>query len=103
VRVRYKRPGEGESILLEQPVGPRIERPSVDFNFAAAVAGFGMILRESEHRGMATAEEMLALARMGIGDDPDDHRAEFVRLIERYQVITGEREEGSDAWSGGRF
>jgi hypothetical protein len=40
---------------------------------------------------------------MGIGDDPDDHRAEFVRLIERYQVITGEREEGSDAWSGGRF
>ncbi|MEX1256864.1 MAG: von Willebrand factor type A domain-containing protein [Gemmatimonadota bacterium] len=100
VRVRYKLPGEDESSLLEHPVGPRVSRPSADFNFAAAVAGFGMILRDSEHRGSATSDQLLTLARNGLGEDRDGYRVEFVRVMERYQVIAGEREAGPDEPSG---
>jgi len=96
VRVRYKEPGEEESRLLEHPVGPRVDRVTDDFEFAAAVAAFGMILRESEHRGSATSDGVLAWARSGLGEDPDGYRAEFVRLVERYQVIVGERDQSSD-------
>jgi Ca-activated chloride channel family protein len=80
VKVRYKLPDGDTSRLLEHPVRDTRAAPSPDFSFAAAVAGFGMLLRDSEHRGTLTLDQVLALAGRSRGTDPDGYRAEFVRL-----------------------
>ena len=86
VQLRYKRPGEPTSRLVTRvayaPNGRREGGP--DFRFASAVAEFGMLLRGSVYRGEASVGQVLGLARGAIGDDPGGHRAEFVRLVERW-------------------
>ncbi len=82
VRLRYKQPDGNESRLIEQPVRDVLAEPSSDLRFAAAVAGFGMILRESEYCGDWTLSEVVRLARGAIGEDAQGYRAEFVRLVE---------------------
>lgn len=87
VKIRYKRPGSENSILMDLPVRGTATTPSRDFNFAAAVAGFGMLLRESEYRGNMNPDRVIELAGAGQGGDPDGHRAEFVRLVEIYRGL----------------
>jgi len=83
VRLRYKEPDGDQSRLIEQPLLAESDEPSTDLRFAAAVAGFGMILRESEYCGDDwTLADVLELARRSTGADPEGYRAEFVRLVE---------------------
>jgi Ca-activated chloride channel homolog len=96
VQLRYKEPDGTTSRLLTHPV--RVRRPSAepsgDFRFAAAVAAFGLVLRESEYRGTATLDQVLQLARGAEGRDPDGERAEFVRLVESARLLSGMESEG---------
>jgi Ca-activated chloride channel family protein len=87
VRVRYKRPRGDESRLLERVVGLEVRRPSADFRVAASVAGFGMLLRNSEHRGSITARQVLELAEPGLASDRRGERREFLELVRAYQVL----------------
>ncbi len=82
VKVRYKDPDGTKSKLLEQAVADRSGPPSVDFRFATAVAGFGMLLRDSKHAGDLTLGDVVGLAEKGKGDDPRGYRGEFIRLVE---------------------
>ena len=82
VKVRYKDPDGEKSKLLEQAVADRSGMPSTDFRFATAVAGFGMLLRDSEHAGAFTLDDVVSLAEEGKGDDPRGYRGEFLRLVE---------------------
>jgi Ca-activated chloride channel family protein len=83
VKLRYKAPDGEESRLIEQPALDSPDESSIDLRFAAAVAGFGMILRESEYCGADwTLADVLALARGSTGEDAEGYRAEFVRLVE---------------------
>ena len=82
VKVRYKDPEGTRSRLLQQPVADRPRSPSSDFRFATAVAGFGMLLRESEHAGNLTLNDVVRLAEKGKGNDPRGYRGEFIRLVE---------------------
>ena len=82
VKVRYKDPDGTTSKLLEQPVADRVRSPSTDFRFASAVAGFGMLLRDSPHAGDLTLNDVVHLAERGKGDDPRGYRGEFIRLVE---------------------
>lgn len=82
VKLRYKPPTGDVSRLLEVPVNTGSGRGSVDMRFAAAVAEFGMLLRESTHRGSATYGDVITLARGALGADEDGYRAEFVRMVE---------------------
>jgi Ca-activated chloride channel homolog len=99
VQLRYKEPAGARSRLLTHAVRVRepIGEPSGDFRFATAVAGFGLVLRTSEHRGTATLDQVLALARGAEGEDQDGERAEFVRLVESARLLQlaeiGERGE----------
>src|SRR5207247_1999355 len=64
VKVRYKRPDGDESRLMSQPVMAQAgEAPSVDFQFQAAVAEFGLLLRNSDFRGKADLGHVIAAAR----------------------------------------
>jgi Ca-activated chloride channel family protein len=85
VKVRYKEPEGSESKLLSFPVtdaDTEIASASRDFRFSAAVAGFGMLLKGSLHKGDATFAMVRKLADEARGDDPHGHRAEFVKLID---------------------
>ena len=82
VKVRYKDPDGSESRLLAHAVADRARSPSPSFRFAAAVAGFGMLLRDSPHSGGLTPDDVITLAERGRGDDPRGYRGEFIRLVE---------------------
>ena len=82
VKVRYKDPDGPKSKLLEHAVADDPESPSTDFRFATAVAGFGMLLRDSEHAGDFTLDNVIRLAEKARGDDPRGYRGEFIRLVE---------------------
>ncbi|HEX2188127.1 MAG TPA: von Willebrand factor type A domain-containing protein [Longimicrobiaceae bacterium] len=94
VKVRYKQPAGERSLLMQHPVVERPGPPARDLSFAAAVAGFGMLLRESEHAGKLTPQQVLALARAARGDDPEGYRAEFIRLVELYGELRRTRGAG---------
>jgi Ca-activated chloride channel homolog len=89
VQLRYKEPTGTTSRLLTHPVRSRdkLSEPTGDFRFASAVAAFGLVLRESEYRGTATLDQVIALARGSEGEDRDGERAEFVRLVESARSV----------------
>jgi Ca-activated chloride channel family protein len=89
-KLRYKQPEGDTSHLLAVPVvdpGTSLAQASADFKFAAAVAGFGMILRDSEHKGASTTQLILKLAREGTGRDASGYRGEFIKLVEQATAL----------------
>jgi Ca-activated chloride channel family protein len=83
VKLRYKEPAGEVSQKVEFPLtdsGAKFANASTDFKFAAAVASFGMILRESPHKGTATLADVVTWAESGNTDDAGGYRAEFVEL-----------------------
>ena len=54
-----------------------------DFQFATAVAAWGMLLRDSPHKGSVTFGQVLGWAENGLGDDAGGYRAEFIQLVRR--------------------
>ncbi len=85
VKIRYKQPDGKTSKLLSKPVvdaGQGLDRSSRDFRFSAAVAGFGMLLRGSEHGGDASIELVRDLARDAIGRDEHGDRRELLQLMD---------------------
>jgi Ca-activated chloride channel family protein len=91
VRVRYQDPRSGiDGELLTKAGAPvaSIDAASADLRFAAAVAGFGLVLRGSEHRGSATYASVAGLAEGAVGDDP--RRAELLALIGKAAALAGQ-------------
>ncbi len=84
VKVRYKEPDEDESKLLSYPVGQDkyTDTPSDNFVFAAAVAQYGMLLRDSEYVGSATYEYILRQLDSRDSLLSDDYRIDFRRIVE---------------------
>jgi Ca-activated chloride channel family protein len=83
VKLRYKQPNADVSKKIEVPViEVEKESDSEDFRFAAAVAMYGQLLRDSKYKGDATYDKVIALAKTGLGNDPQGYRREFVRLAE---------------------
>lgn len=84
LKVRFKAPTGDVSSKLEFPLvdgGASFDEASADFKLAAAVAGFGMILRDSPHKGTATFATVTDWARAGIEDDAGGYRSEFLGLV----------------------
>ena len=84
--LRYKLPDENESTRIEYTLenGSRaFDEASTDFRFAAGVAGFGMLLRDSKYRGTVTPQMVEEIASTSMGDDPYGYRAEFIDLVRR--------------------
>jgi len=85
VKFRYKAPDADTSTLIEQALVDEerdFDRMSEDFRFAAAVAEFGMLLRQSQFLGDATWEHAIEMARRAKGKDYEGYRSEFVRMAE---------------------
>jgi anti-sigma factor RsiW len=90
VKVRYTPPEGGASRQMEFPLtdrGAAFAEASMDFKFAAAVAGFGMILRESPFKGNATLAGVEQWAGQGLGPDAGGYRAEFIGLVHQAEKL----------------
>jgi len=81
VKLRYKEPDRDESRLQTVAVASSAESPSADLRFASAVAAFGMLLRDSEHKGSATFESVRELVAGARGEDREGYRAELLGLV----------------------
>jgi Ca-activated chloride channel family protein len=93
VKVRYKAPDADVSRALEFPVsdaGRTIDQVSADFKFAAAVASFVMMLRDSAYKGNTTFDSVARLAIEGKGADPWGYRAEFIDLVGKAKTVFGQ-------------
>jgi Ca-activated chloride channel family protein len=54
---------------------------SNDFRWAAAIAGFGMMLRESPHRANLSWKQVQSLAEGALGEDREGYRKQAVEMI----------------------
>ncbi|MTQ98774.1 DUF3520 domain-containing protein [Pseudoflavonifractor sp. BIOML-A6] len=81
--VRYKAPDGEKSTLLEYPMGEEIavETPSEDSAFAAGVAEFGMLLRDSQYKGTASYGGIVGRLSRLPGVAEDGYKAEFLELV----------------------
>lgn len=90
VKLRYKQPNGDVSKLIEKPVVDKsisFEKSSQNFRWAASVAAFGMVLRDSEFKGNATLDQALQIAESAKGDDKEGYRSEFIRMIRSAQLL----------------
>lgn len=83
LKLRYKRPGNDRSVLVQQAVtrGAIQPRASESLRFAAAVAAYADLLRGGERTNGFTWDQVEALARGAIGDDTWGYRGEFLQLV----------------------
>ncbi len=90
VKLRYKKPDGDRSELVERAVtdtGGNFGTAPVDLKFAAAVAEFGMILRDSDYKGNGTFAAVLEWAQEGKGSDATGYRAGFIELVRKAQAL----------------
>ena len=91
VKLRYKAPDGNKSQLLEVPLGgdaeTTFEKASQDFQFAAAVAAFGMKLRNSPYGEGISWQDIQKIARRNLGEDAGTYRAEFLTLVEKARQL----------------
>lgn len=93
LKIRYKQPDGDTSTKLEFPItdaGQPFAEATGDFKFAAAVASFGMLLRDSEHRGETSYDAVLEIAEDGSTRDPHDYRTEFLQMVRQAKSLAGE-------------
>ena len=84
IKLRYKLPDSKNSIVFEKPVEGillPLAETSENFRFSAAVAEFGMLLRDSEFKGNADILQILDLARVSRGEDEEGYRNEFLSMV----------------------
>jgi len=96
VKFRYKAPDGEVSKLIEHPVADKqvaIAKTSDNFRFAAAVAQFGMLLRDSEFKSAASYTSVVEMARKARGNDDEGYRSEFIRLVESAQLLAKSKPE----------
>ena len=90
VKLRYKNPDDEVSNIITRAVAVNDLTPLTgggNIGFASAVAEFGLLLRDSEFKGSASYSDILSRAKASKGIDDEGYRAEFIRLVERAQLL----------------
>jgi Ca-activated chloride channel family protein len=90
VKLRYKKPDGDTSQLLERAFvdnGSKFVNAAPDLKFAAAVAQFGMILRDSQYKGKGSLGAVIEWAQEGKGRDAAGYRAGFIEMARKTQAL----------------
>ena len=90
VKLHHTQPESGVRMVTEHSVNGAVvawEQAPPDFRFTAAVAEFGMILRDSPHKGNGSLAAVLVTAEGAKGADREGFRAGFVDLVRRAQAL----------------
>ena len=92
IKLRYKEPGSPTSKLISASAvdqGQNAYDASSDMQFATAIAEFGMLLRDSPHKGTASYADVMHLATISRGEDLEGFREEFLRMLDSAKLVTG--------------
>jgi Ca-activated chloride channel family protein len=86
LRLRYKKPTEDSSRLIETPVSKKqlinnLAQTSSRYRFAASVAAFGQILRGGDFTQTFALDDVMELARHSRGNDAWGYRSEFLNMV----------------------
>jgi Ca-activated chloride channel family protein len=103
VKFRYKAPDGDVSKLMEHPVVDQqlnIGKTSDNFRFAASVAQFGMLLRNSEFKSNASFNDVLSLAKKAKGKDDEGYRSEFIKLVGSASLLAKHSPEKKEDGNG---
>lgn len=90
LKLRYKQPDSNKSRLMEVAVLDThipFEKTSDSFRFAASVAEWGLLLRDSDFKGAATYQQVIENAKKALAKDHEGYRSEFVRLVQLAQSL----------------
>ncbi|WP_242675529.1 YfbK domain-containing protein [Niastella koreensis] len=87
VKIRYKKPDEEKSNLMEVSVKDESRAASNNLRFASAVAAFGMVLRNSEFKGSSNYKLVKSLATGSIDDNSDAYKKEFLELVKKAEHL----------------
>ena len=85
IKFRYKKPDGKKSIEIIQTVENKsssLDNNSDDFKFCAAVAWFGLTLKDSKFVPNKNKKDIIELALKSKSEDKDGYRSEFITLIE---------------------
>ena len=88
-RLRYKEPTDSVSKLIQHLVRDErkeLEKAGESTRFAAAVAGWGMLLRGSDYRGRISYDDVVTWGKGASGSDGDGYRREFIGLVEKSKI-----------------
>ncbi len=99
VDLRYKQPKADKSILLAtetQDNNQSFDKASENMRWAASVAGFGMMLRDSKHKGSLTYSDVKELATSSKGEDARGYRAEMIRLLDLAAIYANDPNPGEE-------
>ena len=90
VKLRYKKPDGANSTKVEIPIKGKLldlEKTSDNFRFSAAVAEFGMILRDSDFKAEGTMAQVIDLAKNARGEDSEGYRGEFLKIVKTTESL----------------
>jgi Ca-activated chloride channel family protein len=90
IKFRYKQPESmvsksSQVVVSDNP--EELNKTSGDFKFAAAIAEFGMLLRDSQFKQKSNFDQAISLARQGKGEDNEGYRSEFIKLAESAKLL----------------
>lgn len=86
IKLRYKKPLKLKSTLITQSVTLKpldLDKTSDNFRFAAAVAAWGQLLRDSKYNENFNFQKVLDLAKSAKGSDTEGYRQEFIDLVKK--------------------
>lgn len=92
LKIRYKDPvvKDAKSVEESTPIPfslTDLTQTDDDYRFAAAVAEWGMLLRDSKYKAKSSYKQVIDLAKNAIGKDEEGYRKEFIRLVELSEKI----------------
>ncbi len=87
VKFRYQKPDGDKSIEMVHIQKDIVSEASEDLKFASSVALFGMQLRQSKYHNNSKIDDVIALAKLGRGEDKEGYKSEFIRLVSSYQSL----------------
>ncbi|HAC23940.1 MAG TPA: hypothetical protein DCE81_03395 [Cytophagales bacterium] len=94
IKFRYKKPdGITSKLMVHALVDEQVSlmKSSDNFRWSAAVAAFGMLLRDSEYVKGYTWEEVAQLAGGARGRDEQGYRIEFINLVKSQNWLVSRR------------
>lgn len=94
IKLRYKKPDGDVSKLIVHPVSDShlaLANTSDNFRFSAAVASFGMLLRNSEFKQNASFPQVISMAKSAKGADKNGYRQEFISLVQAAGSLTAKK------------
>lgn len=90
VKLRYKLPDSDKSTLMSSVVKSNfddIQHASENLKWSASIAQFGMLLRDSDHKGETTYTGVIKLAESAKGKDKEGYRRECIQLMKSAEIL----------------